>query len=143
MRTLSTRSRLSASARAGGSGVAEINIAPLMDVVFIMLIFFVVTTAFVEETGVEVQRPSASSAKDLEKQSILIAVTRDGRIVYGGAEHTLNGVRALVARELARKEMPVILLVDESARSGALVDVIDECKLAGAKRVSIAARREE
>ena len=50
---------------------------------------------------------------------------------------------AIVARELAEREMPVILLVDESARSGTLVDVIDECKLAGAKNVSIAARKEE
>jgi len=126
-----------------GSGEAEINIAPLMDMVFILLIFFVVTTVFVEETGVEVQKPAAASAQVLEKRSILIAVTRDGRIVYGGREHSLNGVRAIVSRELAEREMPVILLVDESVRSRLLVDVIDECKLAGAKSVSIAARVEE
>ena len=126
-----------------GEGDSQINIAPLMDMVFILLIFFVVTTVFVEETGVEVQRPSAVSAQSLERNSILIAITRDGRIVYGGEERSLNGIRAIVARELAEREMPVILLVDESARSGALVDVIDECKLAGAKNVSIAARKEE
>jgi biopolymer transport protein ExbD len=113
-------------------GAPEINVAPLMDMVFILLIFFVVTTVFVEETGVEVQRPAAASAEDLEKSSVLIAVTREGRLV-----------RALVARELAERQMPVIILVDKSARSGLLVDVIDECKLAGAQRVSIAARREE
>jgi biopolymer transport protein ExbD len=120
-----------------------INVAPLMDMVFILLIFFVVTTVFVEETGVEVQRPTAASAKDLEKRSILIALTREGRIVYAGQEYTLNGVRALVARETAENDMPVIILVDEASRSGSLVDVIDECKLAGARTVSIAARREE
>ena len=127
----------------GSEGDSQINIAPLIDMVFILLIFFVVTTVFVEETGVEVQRPSAVSAQSLEKNSILIAITRDGRIVYGGEERSLNGVRAIVARELAEREMPVILLVDESARSGTLVDVIDECKLAGARNVSIAARKEE
>jgi biopolymer transport protein ExbD len=121
----------------------EINIAPLMDMVFILLIFFIVTTVFVEETGIEVQKPTAASAKDLEKNSILIAVTRDGRIVYSGQEYNLNGVRALVSRELAQKEMPVIVLVDEEARSRSLVDVIDECKLAGARSVSIAAHKEE
>ena len=121
----------------------EINIAPLMDMVFILLIFFVVTTVFVEETGIEVQRPTATSAHELEKNSILIAVSREGRIVYGGEEYTLNGIRALVARELSERQLPVIILVDEWARSGSLVDVIDECKLAGAKTVSIAARREE
>ena len=82
----------------------EINIAPLMDMVFILLIFFIVTTVFVEETGIEVQKPTAASAKELEKNSILIAVTRDGRIVYGNQEYNLNGIRALVSRELAEKE---------------------------------------
>lgn len=125
-----------------GEGTAEINIAPLMDVVFILLIFFVVTTVFVEETGIEIQRPMASSAQDLEKQSIMIAVAADGAIVYGGKAYPLTAVRGLVARELAERSMPVIILADRNARSGALVDVIDECKLAGAKNVSIAARRE-
>lgn len=124
------------------SGDPEINIAPLLDMVFILLIFFVVTTVFVEETGIEVQKPTAASARDLEKNSILIAVTHDGRIVYGGQEYSLNGLRAIVSRELSQREMPVILLVDRAAPSGALVDVIDECKLAGAKNVSIAAQKE-
>ena len=134
--------RLGRRVRPDGEAPA-INVAPLMDMVFILLIFFVVTTVFVEETGIDVQKPSATSAKDLEKESILIAVTREGKVVYGGQEYSLNGIRALVARELSDKEMPVILLVDERARSGALVDAIDECKLAGAKTVSIAARRDE
>jgi biopolymer transport protein ExbD len=124
-------------------GSPEVNIAPLMDVVFILLIFFVVTTVFVEETGVEVERPSAAAARDLEKHSILIAVTREGRVVYGGQEYGLSSVRSLIARELSEEQMPVIILVDKTAYSGVLVDVIDECKLAGAKTVSIAARREE
>ena len=128
--------------RSRSPAATEINIAPLMDMVFILLIFFVVTTVFVEETGVEVQRPSAASARDLEKQSILVAVTRDGRIFYGGEEYGLNSIRSVVARELKEREMPVIVLVDESAPSGVLVDVIDECKLAGAEKVSVAARRE-
>jgi len=121
----------------------EINIAPLLDMVFILLIFFIVTTVFVEETGVEVQKPTAASAKDLEKRSLLVAVTREGRIVYGGREYSLNGLRAIVSREVKESQMPVVILVDRNADSGALVDVIDECKLAGAKNVSLAASREE
>jgi len=126
-----------------GDGIAEVNIAPLMDVVFILLIFFVVTTVFVEETGVDVDRPSAVSARDLAKNSLLIAVMRDGRIVHGGQEYGLSALKALVAREISEKQMPVIILVDKAAESGLLVDVIDECKLAGAANVSVAARREE
>ncbi|MBN1615882.1 MAG: biopolymer transporter ExbD [Spirochaetales bacterium] len=120
----------------------EINIAPLVDMVFLLLIFFIVTTVFVEETGVDIQKPVAASAQSLEKMSILLALTPDGRIVYGGREVRLNELRGLVARMLREQEMPVIILADENSRSGVLVDVIDECKLAGAKQVSIAAERE-
>jgi len=124
------------------NGKPEINIAPLVDMVFLLLIFFMVTTVFVEETGVEVQKPKAASAQSLEKKSILLALTADGRIVYGGREIRLNELRGLVSRLLREQEMPVIILADENSRSGVLVDVIDECKLAGAKQVSIAAERE-
>jgi len=121
---------------------ADINLSPLIDMVFLLLIFFMVTTVFVEETGVDVQRPTAASATQLEKSSILIAVTREGRIVYGGREIGVNGVRGMVARLLQTQRLPVILLTDQSAQAGLVVDVIDECKLAGASQVSIAASRE-
>ena len=109
---------------------------------FLLLIFFIVTTAFVEEVGMDVQKPTAASAAMLEKKSIMIGVSNDGRVVYGGKEIGLNGVRGLVARLLTGDDRPVIIIADESSRSGVLVDVIDECKLAGAKKVSLATERE-
>ena len=121
----------------------EINMAPILDMVFILLIFFIVTPVFVEETGVEVQKPTAASAENLEKQSLLIALTKEGRIMYGGQDIPLNSLRALVTRETQEQRMPVILFVDRQADSGILVDVLDECKLAGAENVSIAATSEE
>ncbi len=124
------------------SEAPDVNMAPLLDMVFILLIFFIVTTVFVEETGVEVQKPTAASAKDLEKRSLLIALTREGRIVYGGREYSLHGLRAIVTREVANEDVPVVILADRDAGSGMLVDIIDECKLAGAKNVSLAAKRE-
>ena len=60
--------------------ISEINVSPLIDMVFILLIFFIVTTVFVEETGIEVQRPEAATGVLLEKESILLAVSKDGRI---------------------------------------------------------------
>ena len=120
----------------------EINISPLIDMVFLLLIFFVVTTAFIEETGVEVKKPTAASAKVLEKESILLTVTQEGKIYYGGREIGLNGVRGLISRLLKEEQRPVIIIADENSRTGIVVDVIDECKLAGAKNVSIAAQRE-
>jgi len=124
-----------------GRGV-EINMSPLIDCVFLLLIFFVVTTVFVEETGVEVHKPRAASVQDMDKHGIMIALTPDGHIVYGGRQIGLNSVRGLVSQQLRGKQVPVIILADADARTAPLVDLIDECKLAGAKQVSIAANRE-
>jgi len=121
----------------------DVNMSPLIDCVFLLLIFFIVTTVFVEETGVDVQKPQAASATDLAKESVLIAITADGRVMYGGREIEVAGVRGVVARQLREKEAPVIIMADADARTATLVDVIDEAKLAGAKQVSIAASKEE
>lgn len=121
----------------------DINLSPLIDCIFLLLIFFVVTTVFVEETGVEVQKPKAVSATDLEKNSLLIALTKDGQIVYSGRRMDLNSVRGIVARQMREEVVPVIIIADENSRSGRLVELIDECKLAGALQVSIAAERED
>ena len=120
---------------------AAVQMAPLIDCVFLLLIFFIATTVFVDEAGVEVEKPKAASAQAMEKNSIMIALTADGKVVFGGREIGVNGVRGVVARQLREKESPVIILADGDARTSPLVDVIDECKLAGAKQVSIAANR--
>ncbi len=122
----------------GGSGDAAIDMSPILDCVFILLIFFIVTTSFVEETGVDVDKPQAASSVNLDKNSILIAITEEGAIVYGGREIGIGGVRPLVARMLQQEELPVIVQADQSVKSGLLVQVIDEAKLGGANKVSIA-----
>ena len=119
--------------------VTDINISPLIDMVFILLIFFIVTTVFVEEPGVEVSKPRAVSIVDLEKNSILIAITSNARIVYGGKDIGIGGVRAIVQRLTQKDPMPVILQIDESAPGSLVVRAIDEAKLAGATRVSLSA----
>lgn len=120
----------------------DVNLSPLIDCVFLLLIFFIVTTVFVEETGVDVQKPQAASAKNLDKHSIMIAITEDGGVFYGGREIGVRGVRGVVSRQLEVADVPVVILADGNARTLPLVDVIDECKLAGAKDVSIAAGKE-
>ena len=109
--------------------VSEINVSPLIDMVFILLIFFIVTTVFVEETGVEVDKPQSASAVSLEKNSILIAVTSNGRVVYGGREIGITGVRPLVKRLTQTEDMPVIVQGDENVNYGLIMRVIDEAKL--------------
>lgn len=119
-----------------------IDISPLIDCVFILLIFFIVTTTFVEESGVTLDRPQAASASRLEKNSILIAVTADGNVVYGGREIGIAGVQPLVKRMIQQEDMPVIVQADQEVKTGLFVRVIDEIKLAGATKVSVATRKQ-
>lgn len=120
------------------SGEGGIDLSPMIDCVFILLIFFIVTTTFVEETGVEVDKPQAASATQLEKTSILIALTAKGEVVYGGREIGIGGVLPLVKRMVQKEDIPVIVQADSNAASGLLVRIIDQAKLAGASKVSIA-----
>ncbi len=109
-----------------------IDISPLIDCVFILLIFFIVTARFVEEPGIEVQRPVAASAQSLAKTCILIAVTENGEVVYGGREIGVNGVAPLVERMLKKDNVPVIVQADATAKSGTYLKVVKEAELAGA-----------
>ena len=119
-------------------GETAIELSPLIDCVFILLIFFIVTTVFVEETGIEVDKPQAASASQLEKTSILIALTDKGQVVYGGREIGVGGVQPLVKRLLRQEDVPVIIQADSSSRTGVLTRIIDQAKLAGATKVSLA-----
>ena len=115
-----------------------IDMSPLLDVVFILLIFFIVSTVFVKETGVEVEKPQAISAQKLDQMAILIAITRTGEVVYDGANIGVSGVRSTVEQLLLKDDRPVVIQVDKAVRSELLVEVIDEAKLAGASAVNIA-----
>ena len=119
------------------SSTGEINISPLIDVVFILLIFFIVTTVFVEETGVDVEKPRAATQQDLQKNSILIGITPSGQVFYGGREIGVNGVRPTVERLLRTEEKPVIIQADRQTPTEKTVSVLDEAKLAGAPSVFV------
>lgn len=121
---------------------AGIDISPLIDCVFILLIFFIVTTVFVEEPGVEVDRPRAVSRERLQKTSILIGLTSEGKVFYANREIGVAGVQPRVARILNKEQVPVTIIPDQGAPSGKLVRVMEETKRAGAKKVNIANRRD-
>lgn len=121
---------------------STIDISPLIDVVFLLLIFFIVTTVFVKETGVEISKPRAASSQDLERMTILIAVTSESRVWHGGREIGHDGVRSVVSALLEETPgSPVIIRADASAPTEATVRVIDAAKLAGAESVSLATER--
>ena len=123
------------------SGESEINVSPLIDIVFILLIFFNVTTVFVEETGVEVQKPRAASAQQLERHSILIAITAEGHIFYGGNNIGIRGVGDAVRRLLRKEDMPVIVQADRKAPIDLYAKVHDEATLAGAEQINLATQK--
>ena len=121
-----------------GDTQSDINISPLIDMVFILLIFFIVTTVFVEDTGVDVNKPQARNISRLAKNSILFAVTAENKIFYGGSEIGLGGARPVVQRLInSDPEMPVIIQVDQSSHGSVVVRLIDEAKLGGAKQVNL------
>ncbi|KPA19667.1 biopolymer transporter ExbD [Candidatus Magnetomorum sp. HK-1] len=122
----------------------ELNIAPLIDMVFILLIFFLVTTSFVKETGVDINRPSANTAVSNTKASILIGLTRDNRVYMEKREIDTRAVRANVERALAENpESAVVIVADKESMTGHVISLMDECKMAGAENVSIAASHPE
>ena len=122
---------------AANEELSEINISPMIDMVFILLIFFIVTTVFVEEPGVDIEKPITQTAARLEKNSILIAITGTNQVVYGGNPVGITGIRPIVRRLNARKAMPVILQVDKNASAITVIRVIDEAKLGQAEQISI------
>lgn len=127
----------------GDENESPIDIAPvnMIDLMLILLIFFIVSTSFVEEPGVEVDKPQAASSVKLEKSSIIIALTKNGEVVYGGRELGISGVQPLVKRMLQKEDVPIIIQADSDAQTGLLVRIIDEAKLAGAIKVSVATRQ--
>ncbi|NDY74498.1 biopolymer transporter ExbD [Desulfobacter hydrogenophilus] len=120
-----------------------INMSPLIDLVFLLLIFFMVTTSFVRETGIDVQRPSASSAALTENGNILVAVSPEGSIHFDGRQIDIRSLRSHITRALSENpEGAVVIVADKISYTGKVIQVMDQCRLAGAKQVSIAASKD-
>jgi len=120
----------------------RIDLAPMIDCVFLLLIFFLVTTVFVEEPGVKVVKPDATVDVDLEKNSILVAISGDNKVIYGGKEVGVAGVGARVKQMLNQEELPVIIQADTRAEHGVFSAVWSEVKHAGAKKISLSTRKD-
>ncbi len=116
---------------------------PMIDMVFILLIFFIVTTSFVRETGVDVTRPSAQTATSKERANIMVSIRANDEIWMDGRQIDRRAVRANVERMHAENpEGSVIILADRDAKTGLLIEVMDQARLAGVANVSIAAEAE-
>ncbi|HUG98621.1 MAG TPA: biopolymer transporter ExbD [Gammaproteobacteria bacterium] len=119
----------------------EVNITPMLDIVFIMLIFFIVTTSFIRETGIDPRRPEAVSAAQKERGNILIGVSAGGQIWMDKRPVELGAVRQMV--EQARSESPestVVIVADERASTGLVIDLMDQVRRGGVLNISVAAQ---
>ena len=122
---------------------AGLDLTPMMDIVFIMLIFFIVTTSFVKETGVDVNRPNAETAERDEKGNILVAITALRSTLLLSIHISSFSVRANIERlKIEYPEGSVIIQADQRSRSGLLVETMDQIRLAGVANISIAAKND-
>ncbi|MFE8071327.1 biopolymer transporter ExbD [Marinobacteraceae bacterium S3BR75-40.1] len=118
-----------------------IDVTPMLDVVFIMLIFFIVTASFVKESGIDVNRPDASTAQPKDKASILVGIGPDGDVWINRRNIDLTSVRANIERLHAENPQgSVVIQADEQADTKYLVAVMDAARQAGVYNVSIAAQ---
>jgi len=122
----------------------EINLTPMLDVVFIMLIFFIVTASFVKESGIEVNRPSAASAQPKEQGTIMVALSETGQIWVNKRNVDIRSLRANLERLHAENpNAGVVIQADKHSQTGLLVEVMDSARLAKIENVSIAAEHED
>ncbi len=117
-----------------------VNLTPMLDVVFIMLIFFIVTASFVKESGIDVNRPSAATAERKEKGNILVAISEDNEIWIDRRQVDPRALRANIERMHAENPNgAVVIQADEESKNKLLVLVMDAARTAGVKNVSVAA----
>ena len=120
---------------------SEINITPMLDVVFIMLIFFIVTATFVKESGIDVNRPDAATATKQEKANILIAISANNTIWLDRRQIDIRSVRPNIERLHAENPQgTVVIQADKESKTDTLIQVMDAARLAGVYNVAIAAQ---
>ncbi len=119
---------------------SEVNLTPMLDVVFIMLIFFIVTASFVKEAGIDVSRPPAATAERKERGNILIAITENDQIWMDRRQVDPRALRANIERLHAENPQgSVVIQADKNSKNGLLVMVMDAARLAGVSNVALAA----
>jgi len=134
----------SARAMRRGRAQPEVQMAPLIDMVFILLIFFMVTTVFTRETGVEVNRPQANTATTLDSKSLMVGIDSNGHVYVDERRVDFLSLRSVLERQLGlQPEKNVVLIADEGTKTGVLVQVMDECRKAGAANIAVAAKADE
>ena len=118
----------------------EINVSPLIDVVFILLIFFIVSATFVSVPGIEVNRPKVQTATSLQRNSILFALSNENQLFHGGQEIQLDEMATVIENSDKKRDKPVIIQVDQWADASILAKVVAQARKSRSN-VSIATRK--
>lgn len=127
------------SSRSATEQTADIDMTPMLDIVFIMLIFFIVTTSFVKESGIDVNRPTAETATRKENANIIIGIKANGNVWIDKHLTDIRAVRANIARLHAENPLgAVIIAADKESKTKVLIQVMDQVRLAGVMNASIA-----
>ena len=130
------------STRKKGTKEVEISMTNLVDVVFVLLIFFVLTTTFTKETGLDITKPSAEAASEISKEPFIVSVTREGALYVRERQLDIDRLGVLLQKEGARDpEQSILIESDHATNMGVVVDILNECNLAGLKKVSVSAEK--
>ena len=117
-----------------------IDLAPMLDFFMNLLIFFIISTAFVSEAGIKVNRPTAQTAVKEQKDNIFVAISATGEVWVDKQRVDIRALRAMVGKLHAEHpEAAVVIQADKDARAGLMVEAMDQARLAGVENVSIAA----
>ncbi|MGY6277530.1 ExbD/TolR family protein [Methylomonas sp. MgM2] len=127
----------------GPTGVDELNLTPLIDMVFILLIFFLVTTSFIRESTVTVERPKAETANPQQNAEVIVTISADEQIWLNNVSVDIRLLRArLNEMGLSTATHSAVILADANTSTGLLVKVMDQIRLAGFESISVAASSE-
>jgi biopolymer transport protein ExbD len=122
-------------------GLAEVNMSPLVDMVFLLLIFFMVTSVFVHQESVKVDSPEASQSQPMKSESVRFTLTADGKIYYQDQEIRMTQIKPIVVRATVNSKVSVIVLADQASTTKNLIALMDCCREAGAVEVSVATNK--
>jgi len=121
-------------------GKSEVNLTPLVDIVFILLIFFLITSTFVQNPGIEVELPKASAATaDVQSNNIILAITRNGQVIHEGQTMSSEELKSRLEEHYTNTPKQLIVIqADSTAHHGKVVEVMDMAQAAGFHRLAIA-----
>lgn len=124
-----------------GDDDSELDMTPMLDIVFIMLIFFIVSTSFVREAGVEIERPVSSTAEVKENQGVMLAITATDEVWLDRQPVDVRMIRPTLERlKVEQPDLGVMIQADKDAKTGLLVEVMDQVKMSGVEQVAVATR---